>query len=183
MARKPRHAAGGDHHNHEQMTDTIRREIVMRLAMYDGPVEIQADLADRGIDVSRQAIHHYIPAANGRPLAKKWVDLFQVTRAAFLEETASEPIANRTYRLRRLGIIHDRAMKRGDYARAQSALEQAAKEVGNVFTNVTNLKGSLRAAPIGDNMTTEEKRNVLADRLAEALATVKKPARTDATKH
>ena len=182
MPRKARHAAGGDTPNHDKMTDNERHEIVTRLAMYDTATSIREDLLARGIDISLQGICHYQPRA-GHRMAKKWVDLFSATRQQWLAAQAAEPIANRNFRLRRLGLIHEKAMRRGDLARAQSALEQAAKEVGNVFSNVQKVHATQAPGQANADMTPEERRNMLADRVAEALAARSKPAKRDATKH
>lgn len=185
MPRKPKHPTGGDHRNHPKMTDADRTEIVTRLAMFDTPTEIQEDLAARGIDISRQAISKYNPDGAKYGMSKKWYEIFHTTREAWLQDQAKEPIAHRSYRLRRLSIIHNRAMKRGDLARAQSALEQAAKETGNAFSNVSKIQASGLPArgTTPNDMTPEERRNMLADRIAEQLASVTKSQRKDATKH
>lgn len=169
--------------SHPRMTDDVRAEIVMRLAMYDTVADIQADLRARGIEITHQAIGAYNAETNGaRRIAKRWVDLFHATREQWLKEIAAEPIANRAFRLRRLTEILNKAMKRGDLARAQGALEQAAKEVGNVFTNVSKVQGTALPGQVPVDRTPEENRNILIDRLTEALAKLPKKS-GELTKH
>lgn len=165
------------------MTDEVRAEIVTRLAMFDSPSEIRRDLLEQGIDISVQAVAAYSPLVNNgtRRLAQKWVELFHVTREGWLKEIAAEPIAHRAYRLRRLGMIHDRAMARGALTVAANMLEQAAKEVGNVYTNVAKVTGTVTHTT--PDRTSDENRNLLADRLKEAFARLPKPEATSPTTH
>lgn len=153
-----------------KLTDAERAEIVTRLAMFDRPSAIAADLTERGIDVSQQAVSGYDPKNRGKR-AQKWVDLFHTTREQFLKEMASEPIASRAYRLRRLGELHDTARSKGALSLAASFLEQAAKEVGNIYTNVSKVQGVANpTGPTPEDFTPAERANMLADRLGPAFA-------------
>ncbi|WP_157573342.1 DUF2280 domain-containing protein, partial [Novosphingobium sp. AAP83] len=62
-------------------------------------------------------------------------DLHAATRKRFEQEVADVPIIRRAFRLRRLQKIHDQALASGNAALALHTLEQAAKEVGGMFTN------------------------------------------------
>lgn len=156
------------------MNDTVRAEIVTRLAMYDTVAEIQRSLAERGIEVTSQAISHYNPA-NSQPPAQKWIDLFFQTREAWTQEMMAEPIAHRAYRLRKLDKLYHMAEKKGAIPLAAAILEQAAKEMGNVFSNVTKVKGQVDHQVTEVSMTADEMRNMLADRLKEAVMKQAKP--------
>lgn len=168
------------------LNDEIRAEIVTRLAMYDTPKAIHDDLMTRGIDVSHQAVCAYNPANNSatRRLAQKWVDLFNITREQWLKELAAEPIAHRAYRLRRLSEDYERARSgpQADLDVARKILEQAAKEVGNVYTNIAKVTGTVQHQAMPER-TADEARHLLADRLKEHLARMPKPAASAATKH
>ncbi|MNE97053.1 hypothetical protein D3C80_1953460 [compost metagenome] len=61
--------------------------------------------------------------------------LFEDTRARFREETAEIPIANRAYRLRTLGRLAEKVEGMRNYGLTLQILEQAAKEVGDVYVN------------------------------------------------
>lgn len=154
------------------LSEEVRDEVVMRLAMFDTVKDVHADLVERGYEISQQAISKYNPYNAGSPRAPKRKELFDKTRESFLNETAQIPIASRTYRLRKLNSILDAAMKRGAYAIAQNALEQAAKEVGDVYSK-PNAAAAISLVPIGDvdlgEFSPEEKRNMLADRLAQVF--------------
>lgn len=165
---KPRHGGAA---TEQGMTDEIRAEIVCRLACYDTVSAVHDDLQERGIDISVQAVSRYQPSlATKNKLALKWVDLFNKTREDFLAEIAAEPIANRAYRMRRLGEILNLEIRRKNTAGARATLEQAAKEAGNVFTNVSKVQAAKLPGQVdASDFSTQERRNMLSDRLGEAL--------------
>lgn len=157
------------------LTDAVRQRVVVRLAMFDRVSDIQKDLLEEGIDISAQAISYYSPLTNQK-CADKWSDLFFATRKDFLQEIAEEPIAHRAYRLRVLDRVLHTELKRGNTVGARETLEQAAKEVGDVFTNVTKGAGRIEHAHVHMVTTLDEKRNMLADRLREAIEKKALPA-------
>lgn len=157
------------------LDDETRAEIVMRLAMYETATDIVDWLADQGIVVSRQAVAAYDPEKCTRNLASKWRTLFYETREKWRAELIEVPIANRITRLRRMDQLYRMAKDKGDVETAAKLIEQAAKEVGNVFTNVTKTKGEVQHNHTHE-VTTDEKRNMLADRLKEGLARLPRPA-------
>ncbi len=126
-----------------RLDDRIKTRIVQALACYDAPAQVAAAVKDEfGIVVTRQQVQCYDPEkVAGRSLAKRWSDLFFATREAFLRDAASIPIANQSFRLRALQRLYEQASTRGNAALAAAALEQAAKEVGGVFTNRRELSG------------------------------------------
>lgn len=164
--------------------DDVRAEIVQRLACYETSGEIHKDLLTRGYTISLPAVTTYNPEHDykARRLAKRWRELFYATREAFLAETAKVPVAHRAVRLKRLEAVYSKAMEDGDLKEANKAIEQAAKEMGNVYTNVSKVQGSVTQAVTVEHTTIDEKRNMLADRIAEALARMPKP-KAEATKH
>lgn len=104
--------------------------------MYDGPLEVsEAVKKEYGIEISRQAVQHYDPTVGAKP-AEKWCAIFFASREKFLTDTAeSAPIAQRSVRLRRLDRVCVRAEKTGNGMMVLASTEQAAKEVGELFTN------------------------------------------------
>jgi hypothetical protein len=156
------------------LSDADRIEIVTRLAMYDSVAEIHDSLTERGISITHQAVSRYNPAYSG-VLHQKWIKLFNETRERFHAEMMDEPIAQRAYRLRQLHKQYLKAEAAGQIPLAVQILEQAAKETGGIFTNVTKVKGQLDVqAQV--NVTSDEMRNMLGDRLKEAMMKVAKPA-------
>lgn len=119
------------------LTDAHKRFIVQALACWDTPSQVVGALKDEfDLNVHRSQVAQYDPTkAAGERLAKKWRDLFEVTRNRFRQEVAEIPIADQAFRLRALGKIYDQHISRGNVVGAAAALEQAAKEAGGAFTN------------------------------------------------
>lgn len=116
--------------------------VVQRLAMFDTPSQVvEAVKEEYGIEIPRQQVQSYDPTVGPKP-AKKWIALFEATRESFLDSASQIPIANRSVRLRRLERMAVAAEGRKNYALAAQLLEQAAKEVGEAYTNTRNIKHS-----------------------------------------
>lgn len=125
------------------LKDHVKLAIVQALACYDTPSQA-AELVKQefGITLPRQQVALYDPTKPaGKNLSKKLADLFHATRAAFLRDTATIPVAQQAYRLRILQRNIERAESRGNAALVAALLEQAAKEVGGAFTNRRELTG------------------------------------------
>lgn len=113
--------------------------IVQRVAMYDSPTQVAEAVKDEfGITIGRQHVRAYNPAQC--TVATKWKAIFDATRKSFLESVSEIPIAARSVRLRALDRIYNKAEGEGDYSLACQILEQAAKEVGDVYTNRQKLE-------------------------------------------
>ena len=110
---------------------------VQALACYDTPTQgAEAVKREFNIDVTRQQVETHDPTKRcSKTLARRWVTLFEDTRKRFREETADIPIANRAYRLRALGRMAEKAESMKNMALTAQLLEQAAKEVGDVYVN------------------------------------------------
>ena len=119
------------------LRDEVKAFVVQALACFDTPSQVVASVKERfGLDVTRQQCEAYDPTKYvGRNLHVKWQTLFHDTRKRFREETAEIPIANRAYRLRALGRMAEKAENMKNMALTDQLLEQAAKEVGDVYVN------------------------------------------------
>lgn len=119
------------------LKDEVKRFIVQALACFDTPSQVaEAVKQEFGLEVGRQRCAAYDPTKYvGRNLSAKWRAVFEDTRARFREETAEIPIANRAYRLRTLGRMAEKAESMKNMALTAQLLEQAAKEVGDVYVN------------------------------------------------
>lgn len=151
------------------LNNDLKSFIVQALACFDTPSQVvEAVKNDFGVSVTRQQVESHDPTkAAGKGLAAKWVTLFHDTRKRFREETADIPIANRAFRLRMLDRMAVRAEGMKNMALASQLLEQAAKEVGDVFTNrqMHDLKSSDGSmSPAAPTMTEEQ-----LDRLARKI--------------
>lgn len=119
------------------LSNDVKAFIVQALACFDTPSQVAAAVKEEfGIEVSRQQCESHDPTKYaGRDLAKRWRILFEDTRKRFREETADIPIANRAHRLRTLGRMAEKAEGMRNLALTAQLLEQAAKEVGDVYVN------------------------------------------------
>ncbi|ENF7816552.1 DUF2280 domain-containing protein [Enterobacter soli] len=115
----------------------VKAFIVQSLACFDTPSQV-VELVKKefGLSITRQQVESHDPTkANGKGLAKKWVELFNETRKRFQTELSDIPIANKAYRLRALDRMMTRAEGMKNMALAASLMEQAAKEVGDAYSN------------------------------------------------
>ena len=151
------------------LSEEVKIFIVTRWAMFDKATEIMHAVKEEfGVDITVENAKFYrIDGPSSKAVGKKWRILFDETRKKYLEELASHPVAHRAYRIAQLGKITEEAMKAKNYKLAQSAMEQAAKETGNAFTNEINVKGGVKHTV--EDVTPEERRAFVMDRLANAL--------------
>lgn len=115
----------------------VRAFIVQELACFDTPSQIVESVQKEfKVQVTRQQVASHDPTkAAGKGLAQKWVDLFNRTRDRFLKEISDIPIANKAYRLRVLQRMSTTAEGMKNLGMTAQLLEQAAKEVGDAYTN------------------------------------------------
>lgn len=115
----------------------VKAFIIQMLACYDTPSQVvEAVQKDFGITITRQQVETHDPTkVSGKTLAKKWVDLFNTTRDRFLSEISDIPIANKAYRLRVLQRMSTTAENMKNIGMTAQLLEQAAKEVGEAYSN------------------------------------------------
>lgn len=119
------------------LTEDAKRHIVQALACFDTPTQVVESVKEEfGVDVPRNQVAQYDPTkVSGRSLSKKWRVMFEDTRKRFREEVAEIPIASRAFRLRAIARMATRAEKSSNIALAVQMIEQAAKEVGDVYVN------------------------------------------------
>ncbi|HDG5073871.1 TPA: DUF2280 domain-containing protein [Klebsiella pneumoniae] len=115
----------------------VKAYIIQMLACYGTPSQVvEAVQKDFGIAITRQQVETHDPTkVSGKTLAKKWVDLFNLTRDRFLNEISDIPIANKAYRLRVLQRMSTTAENMKNIGMTAQLLEQAAKEVGEAYSN------------------------------------------------
>ena len=136
------------------LNNGVKTFIVQGLATYMTPSEVaEAVNQEFGITITRQQVAKYDPhKAAGVNLAQKWADLFKQFRDDFNNDIQAIPIANKAYRLNMLDRMVRDAEKSKNRPLAASLLEQAAKDVGEVFTNKqkvdnTSSDGSMATKP------------------------------------
>lgn len=136
------------------LNNKVKAFIVQGLATYMMPSEVaEAVKKEFDLEITRQQVSSYDPTkASGMNLAKKWKDLFKQFRDDFNNDIQAIPIANKAYRLNMLDRMARDAEKSKNRPLAASLLEQAAKDVGEVFTNKqkvdnTSSDGSMTPVP------------------------------------
>jgi len=117
------------------LRDSERKEIVQRLAAFEPPSEV-AEWASEQFekDVTKTQVYHYDPTRCDET-AEKWEQLFRETRKEFISDLDTIALSHRAYRLRELTDLYRRAKQNGAVEEAARILKQAAKEVGEQFTN------------------------------------------------
>ncbi|MFI5229941.1 MAG: DUF2280 domain-containing protein [Gemmatimonadales bacterium] len=122
----------------------VRTFIVTRLAWFESPTAITGMVKEAfGLELNRSTVAYYHPESSGtgERLGAEWIELFTAARAAFVKKMGKEPISRREYRLMKLQRMLDTEEDAGNIAGARAILEQAAKEVGGLFTNRRELSG------------------------------------------
>ncbi|EKN6317543.1 DUF2280 domain-containing protein [Yersinia enterocolitica] len=115
----------------------VKAFIIQALACFDTLAMVaEAVQKEFGIKVTHQHVESHDPTkVSGKGLAKKWVELFTVTRERFQTEIANIPIANKAYRLRALDRMAAATEKQKNFGMTAQLIEQAAKECGDAYTN------------------------------------------------
>lgn len=125
------------------LSDPVKVFIVQGLACFDTPSQIAAAVKELfAVEVPRQQVARYDPTkAHNKDVSPKLRTIFDTARAKFLEDLTTVPVAHRSYRLRALQRSLERAEQQGNMAMVMQILEQAAKEVGGMYTNRRELSG------------------------------------------
>jgi len=123
------------------LKEPVKIFIVQSLACRDTPQEVaDAVKQEFGIQIERQQVAAYDPTkSRGKDLSKKFVELFNKTRADFDAGLIDIPIANKHYRLKQYQKQLERNAK--NTVMSLKILEQAAKDVGGQFTNRQEITG------------------------------------------
>lgn len=118
-----------------QLKREVKIFIVRSLAMFNTPKEtVEAVNEEFKIKVSPQQCERYDPTKrSGKDLSKDFVEEFHATRKSFKDNLENIPIANKVYRLQKMQNIINSNGKNSMLV--LQTLEQAAKEVGDVYTN------------------------------------------------
>ncbi|MEK6203286.1 MAG: DUF2280 domain-containing protein [Psychrobacter sp.] len=137
------------------LNNKVKAFVVQGLATYMTPSEVVDAVKQEfdGLEITRQQVSNYNPSnAAAINLSQKWKDLFKKFRDDFNNDIQAIPIANKAYRLNMLDRMARDAEKSKNRPLAASLLEQAAKDVGEVYTNKqkvdnTSSDGSMSTKP------------------------------------
>lgn len=118
-----------------RLPDAVKRRIVEHLACYRTHAEVVELIANEfAVTLTPRHVRAYDPMSFQFAGSSRWLDYYHSVRQRFAEEIGRIAIAQRSYRLRRLQRIYEKACDLGDYRLALRTLEQAAKEVGNWYS-------------------------------------------------
>ena len=128
----------------KKLKDHHRAFLVREFACFATPMEAADALRQEyGIEITPQSAQHYDATSGaGSRATKKWHDLFDVSRQAFLDDVkARVPHAHKALRIKKLARASDAFEASKNYLAMARMLEQIAKEVGNVHTNRREFTG------------------------------------------
>ena len=131
--------------------------IVTAYARFEGTAEIIRSFRERfAAELTHSQANHYNVIGASCNCAPKWKDLFYEERKRFLDNVDAIGIANKTVRIQRLEYLCSLALSRKNVKLAAELMEQAAKEMGEVFTNRREVKSDVRS--VTATMTTDQLR-------------------------
>ncbi|MFA3179595.1 DUF2280 domain-containing protein [Acinetobacter baumannii] len=135
------------------LKEPVKIFIVQALACRDTPQEVaDAVKQEFKIEIDRRQCASYDPTKlAGKNLSKKFVELFNKTRADFDAGLIDIPIANKHYRLKQYQKQLERNAK--NTVMSLKILEQAAKDCGGQFTNKTEVTGAGGGPLQSENIT------------------------------
>lgn len=151
------------------LSEPQKLEIVSMLACFrEIPVVQEHFRSEHELELTARQIGAYDPTRTYYEAGDKWRDIFDAKRKQYLEEVASVPIANQGFRL---NILHEELKKAVKDGKSPLAiLEQAAKEVGGVLTNQRDVRIDDNRRQRVSEMTSEDRRAVLAGVIADAMS-------------
>ncbi len=131
----------------------VKLFIVRMLAEFETPTEAAKAVKEIfNVDVTPQQCEAYDPTKKiGKDLSQEFRDLFFVCRRKANEELEAIPIANKRYRLQLLQGLADKYPD--NPMLIPRFAEQAAKEMGNQYTNKQELTGAGGGPLQSENVT------------------------------
>jgi hypothetical protein len=120
-----------------RLTPAQQEEIVILLARGMGASKVKEYVwSTHRINLSIQAVLAYDVSKPSFRNAERWRPIFEAARNSFLDNVGAVPIAHPAFRLNLLNDAALVARERGNFALMAQLLEQAAREVGGMFTKV-----------------------------------------------
>ncbi|MDH2480875.1 DUF2280 domain-containing protein [Acinetobacter baumannii] len=127
-----------------RLNKRVKLYIVRSLATYETPSETARGVQEEfGITVTKQQCEAYDPTKKtGQDLSEEFKTEFYRVRKEMNDNLSAIPIANIAYRLKRLQRFIDHEQFKENPVIVPSLLEQAAKEVGGLYTNRKEITGA-----------------------------------------
>ena len=127
----------------KKLDEGQQRAVVRWFAECRSPSQVAALVLENfGITITRGAVQYYNPTSViGAQLPHELAALFWTLRGEYFAAVDSIPIANQAVRLRRLEDLYQREVDRGNLEAAARRLEDAAKEIGGLYTNRREVTG------------------------------------------
>ncbi len=153
------------------LAERQKLELVGLLACFREPTAIIAHFrTEHGIELSHKQVGGYDPTRSYYDAGERWREIFDVRRKAYLDDVSNIPVAHQGYRLNALQIGTEAAMKAKNWALMARLLEQAARDVGGVLTNRSNVRLDDNRRQRAVDMSPEDRRLALAQVIADAMA-------------
>jgi|GEM_PF-1963733 len=117
--------------------------ITTRLAAFNRPSKVVKEFSEVfGERIDRRRVHYYDASCPGNTrLGQKWRKLFWSLRDEFLKRVEDIPMSYKAYRLRQLQALYEQAIDAANIPLAKELLEQAAKEMGEAYSNRRLISG------------------------------------------
>ncbi len=136
------------HKSHKPKLEDVHRTFLVReFSCFSTPTEAARALKQEfGIEISPQGAQHYdVTSGAGARAAKRWHELFDVSRQAFLDDVKERiPHGHKSVRIQKLARAADAFEKNKNYMGMARMLEQLAREMGDAFSNRRELTGRKR---------------------------------------
>lgn|SRR5690606_13317854 len=123
------------------LKEPVKIFIVQALACRDTPQEVAEQvLQEFGVKVDRKQCQSYDPTkAAGKNLSRKFIELFNKTRADFDAGLIDIPIAQKYYRLKQYQKHLEKNAR--NTVMSLNIMKQAAQDLGGQFTNRQEITG------------------------------------------
>lgn len=124
-----------------ELTEDQKVEVVQHLARFKPPAEIVRIMKEEhALDCSIQQIVAYDPTRSAFRNGDRFAELFKITREAFIKNVEDVPLAHSGYRLQVLQSVLESHLKHKKLDAAVKVVEQAAKEVGGLYSAIDKAK-------------------------------------------
>ena len=152
------------------LSEEQKLEIVTMLACFRPPRSIISHFQSlHGLELDHRQVGRYDPQRSYYAGGNKWRDIFGTRRKAFLEDLSAVPVAHMGYRLDMLQRGVETAEESENWVLLARLLEQAAKEMGGIYTSKRTLQISDTTPKNARNMSAEDRKAALTDIFRRAM--------------